>query len=373
MRLVSTKDCRPGMRLGKPVFTDSGQILVNEKMVLTESMIDRLHRMGYEYLFIDDPRSDDIFIEDTISMETRMALRLTLETVIDRVMRQNEDGEPLNISRECWNSVKMLVRDLKKRDDTIITVNAMPPDKDVPRDHFIQNAINVCVYATKIGISQGWPEKDLMAFGLGGLLHDIGKLRLSQDILHKPAALTKDEFEHVKTHVVIGYELLKNEPGIPPATAFCALMHHERIDGSGYPHGFKKDDIHPFARWIGLIDAYDAMTNPRPYRKAILPHEAMEILYTQAGSLYDYDKVELLRKKLAIFPPGLQVRLNTGQTAVVSKINPSFPHRPIVRIIADKTGFPPRQPYDFDLSKHLNVVIADVSQVVEIDEQADER
>lgn len=373
MRLVSTKDCKPGMRLGSPVYTPSGQILVNEKMALTASMLERLNKMGYEYLYIDDPRTDDIFIEDTISMETRMALRLTLETVIDRVLRHADGEGPLNISRACWNSVKMLIRDLKNRDDTIITVNAMQPGKERPRDHFIQNAINVCVYATKIGISQGWPEKDLMAFGLGGLLHDIGKLLLSRDILLKPAALTKEEFEHVKTHVVIGYELLRDEPGIPPAAAFCALMHHERIDGSGYPNGFRGGDIHPFARWIGLIDAYDAMTNPRPYRKAILPHEAMEILYTQAGSLYDLDKVEWLRKKLAIFPPGLQVRLSTGQTGIFTRINPSYPHRPVVRIIADKAGFSLRQPYDFDLSRHLNVVIAEVGKGDGFDEQAGTR
>lgn len=361
MKLVSTSDCTPGMRLGKPVYTASGQTLVNRNTVLTEAMIERLGRMGYEYLYIDDPGTDDIYIEDAISMETRMALRLSLEQLMDRVVRHADKPGQLSISRLCWDSVTMVIQDLKyPHDDTIMVINVHPPSQDQPREHFIQNAINVCVYATKIGISQGLAGRDLMAFCLGGLLHNIGNLLLSQDILNKPSSLTPEEYSHIKRHCEIGYELLRNEPGLPPEVALCALMHHERIDGSGYPNGLKGNEIHPFARWIGLIDAYDAMTNPRPYRKAIVPHEAMEILYTQAGTLYDYDKVDLLRRKLAIFPVGLQVKLSTGHTGIVSKINPSFISRPVVRIITDETGSPLNAPQDLDLSKQLNVVISEV-------------
>lgn len=361
MKLVSTLDCMPGMRLSKPIYTARGQTLVNRNTELTESMIRRLRQMGYEYLYIDDPNTEDIYIEDEVSMATRMALRLSLERLIDQIARQPFGSGRLSISHICWDSVTMVINDLKyPKDDTIMFINVNPPTVDQPLGHFIQNAINVCVYATKIGITEGLTGKDLIAFSLGGLLHDIGNLRLSPDILLKPGSLTQDEFEHVKRHSEIGYELLRNEPGIPAATAQSVLMHHEHIDGSGYPYGLKGNDIHPFARWIGLIAAYDAMTNPRPYRKALLPHEAMEILYAKAGTLYDYDKVDLLRRKLAIFPVGIQVRLSTGQLGIVSKINPSYIHRPVVRILTDEAGNPLKHPEDVDLSKQLNVVISEV-------------
>lgn len=369
MRMVSTMECKPGMRLGKAIYSSNGQTLLNDRMELTDSMIQRLNRMGYDYLYIDEPHTDDIYIEDSISMETRMALRLSLERIINQVATNPValiDGR-MSVSRLCWESISMVVNDLKNpHDDTIMLINVNSPSSDKEVGHFIQNAINVCVFATKIGISQGFDGKDLMAFSIGALLHDIGMLRLSNDILQKPATLTRGEYDHVKRHCELGFDMLKNEPGIPMTAALCALMHHERIDGSGYPHSLVAEEIHPFARWIGLIDAYDAMTNPRPYRRAMLPHEAMEVLYANAGTLYDYDKVELFRKKLAIFPVGLSVLLSTGEQGIVSKVNPEFIQRPVVRIFKDAYGHTLRQPYEVDLSQKLHVMINQIGDCVAV-------
>lgn len=367
MRLISTMDCKPGMRLGKPIYSSSGQTLVNYHMELTDKMIERLSNMGYEYLYIDDPHTEGIFIEDSIQMETRMALRLSLERILSQIASNPAaltDGR-MSVSRLCWDSISMVVNDLKDpRDDTIMLINAGSQQQTV--GHFMQNAIDVCVYATKIGITQGIQGKDLMALSMGAFLHDIGSLRLSPEILNKPATLTKSEFDHIKRHCELGFDMLKNEPGIPMTAALCALMHHERIDGGGYPHGLKGPEIHPFARWIGLIDAYDAMTNPRPYRKALLPHEAMEILFANAGTLYDYDKVELFRKKLAIFPVGLSVLLSTGEQGIVSKVNPDCIQRPVIRVLSDPTGAVLKQPYEVDLSQKLHVMIDRIGESVAV-------
>src|SRR5690606_32627533 len=86
MRLISTRDCKPGMKLGKPIFSTNGQTLLNRKMELTATMIERLGRMGYEYVYIDDPSMDGIFVEDSIRLETRIALRLSLEQIISKVV-----------------------------------------------------------------------------------------------------------------------------------------------------------------------------------------------------------------------------------------------------------------------------------------------
>lgn len=359
MRLVPTVECRPGMILGKPIYSRAGQVLAERHMELNASTIDRLFQMGYEYLYIEDEHTEDIYIEDSINMETRMALRMTLQRILDTVAvnpAMIADGR-LSLSRICWDGIHMVMSDLvNKRDDLIKLVHVGSPQQDRVTEHFLQNAINVCVYATSIGISQGLRGKDLMEFSMGALLHDIGNLYIRQDLLSKPAALTPQEFEEVKRHCEVGFELLKNEPGVPMNAALCALMHHERIDGSGYPQGLKGADIHPYARWIGMIDAYDAMTNPRPYRKAMLPHEAMEILFAGAGTLFDYEKVELFRNKVAVFPVGLSVSLNTGEQGMVSKLNRSSLLRPVVRIFNDSEGNPVK-PYEIDLSRELNVMI----------------
>ncbi|MEX1030024.1 MAG: HD-GYP domain-containing protein [Paenibacillaceae bacterium] len=363
MRLISMAECKPGMRLGKPIYSNTGQTLINFRTELTDSMISRLSRMGYEYVYIDDPNTEGIFIEDTIKMETRMALRMTMEKLLSETVQNpmaiNEGRVPM--WSMCWNSVSMVVNDLRDaRNDSIMLIHANSPKNVV--GHFMQNAINVCVYATKIGILEGLQGKELIGFSLGALLHDVGNLQIPLNILEKPAQLTGTEFDRVKKHCVIGYDMLKKEPGMPLIAAYCALMHHERMDGSGYPFGLKGLETHPYARWIGIIDAYDAMTNPRPYKKALLPHEAMEILYAGSGSLYDHEKVELFRNKVAIFPVGLSVLLNTGESGIVSKVNIHCMQRPVIRILNDADGFVLKQSYEIDLSSQLHVMITGIGE-----------
>src|SRR5690606_31030104 len=99
------------------------------------------------------------------------------------------------------------------------------------------------------------------------------------------------EFAEIKKHPTYGFEILKDEPNISLLAAHCAFQHHERINGSGYPRGLVGDDIHEYAQWVGVADSYDAITSHRVYRDAKLPHEALEILYTGAGTLYDTSKI----------------------------------------------------------------------------------
>jgi hypothetical protein len=363
MRLITTADCKAGMRLGKPIYSLAGQTLLNYRAELTDSVISRLVGLGYEYVYIDDPNTEGIYIEDTIRMETRMALRMTLEQLLGETVHNPNsfvDGR-VPMWSKCWDSVSMVVNDLMgNRNDSIMLIHASSPKNVV--SHFVQNAINVCVYATKIGVLEGLYGKDLIAFSLGALLHDLGNLQIPLRILEKPGQLTDVEFGQVKKHCVIGYEMLKKEQGMPMAAAYCALMHHERMDGSGYPFGLKGTDTHPYARWIGIIDAYDAMTNPRSYKDALLPHEAMEILYAGSGTLYDNEKIELFRNKMAIFPVGLSVILSTGESGIVSKVNERYIQRPVVRILSDANGDVLKQAYELDLATQLHIMITGIGQ-----------
>ncbi len=154
--------------------------------------------------------------------------------------------------------------------------------------------------------------------------------------------------------------MLKDEPNIPLLAAHCAYQHHERIDGSGYPRGIKGNEIHDFAKWIGIVDSYDAMTSQRVYRNAMLPHQAVEALYSGSDILYDTSMLQLFRDKVAIYPIGLTVKLNTGQSAVVSDINSTCAHRPVIRVLTDEYGMELKSPFDMDLSKNLNVLISKI-------------
>jgi HD-GYP domain-containing protein (c-di-GMP phosphodiesterase class II) len=232
-------------------------------------------------------------------------------------------------------------------------------------DHYLyQHSLNVCVYTTLLGMSHGYTKEELTTLGMGALLHDIGKTQIAIDVLRKPSSLTKEEYEEMKQHARFGYELLKDEPNLPLLVAHCAFQHHERIDGSGYPRGIKGSEIHDYAKWIGVVDSYDAMTTNRVYSSPMLPHDAIERLYAGTGTLYEQKMVQLFRDKVAIYPIGITVKLQTGESGIVADLNYSYPHRPIVRILYNEAGEELKSPYEIDLSKHLTTMIVSVNDEI---------
>lgn len=202
-----------------------------------------------------------------------------------------------------------------------------------------------------------------MVLGLGSLLHDIGKTQIPQKLLFKPQKLDDEEYRQMRAHAEIGFRILKDEPNVPLLAAHCALQHHERYDGSGYPRGLKGSEIHEYAQLLGLADSYDALTSHRIYRPAMLPHQAVEVLYAGSGTLYSQRILEIFRDKVAIYPPGIMVNLSTGEMGVVARINSDTPHRPVVRVITNPSGETLQVPYELDLAKSLSVIITGVEGV----------
>lgn len=362
MRLVPIDQCRSGMRLGKKVFNEEGTVLLAEHVELTESMIRRLASYNVPHLYVEDPRTDDVVIQDPITDETRRFAIGTIRTNFKKIMMDSIPRRTVNqpyAGKAFKEALTMIIDDLSRNPNAMI----MLTDISVTDLYLYQHSLNVCIYTTMLGIAQGYSSSELTTLGLGALLHDIGKTKIPLDILTKPGKLLDSEFEAMKRHAEYGYKLLKDEPNIPLLSAHCAFQHHERVNGSGYPRGISGNEIHEFARWIGVVDSYDAMTTNRVYRSALLPHEAMEVLYTGSGTLYEKRMIEQFRDKVAIYPLGITVMLSTGETGVVVDVNSQFPQRPIVRILEDADGRELQQPVEIDLSKHLSIVITGVGNV----------
>lgn len=151
--------------------------------------------------------------------------------------------------------------------------------------------------------------------------------------------------------------MLRDQADIPLESAYCALLHHERIDGSGYPFGIEGNEIHKYAKIVGLVDMFDALVSNRSYRDRFLPHEAFEIMYTFADK-FDIDIMTAFRNHTVIYPVGMLVSLNTGETGVVVDAGTNHPHRPVVRILRNEKG-EDIPPVELDLSSHLSVMIVD--------------
>ena len=165
-------------------------------------------------------------------------------------------------------------------------------------------------------------------------------------------------------HTEYGFEILRKDPSVSLLSAHCALQHHEKLDGTGYPRGLKGDEIHPYGKILAVADVFDALTSNRPYRKAMLPHEAMEILYGETYTHFDPKYVKTFQRSVATYPVGLTVKLNTGETGVVVHYEMGAPNRPTVRVLNDPTGDSVDKPYEIDLAKHPSIMITECDAIL---------
>jgi hypothetical protein len=144
----------------------------------------------------------------------------------------------------------------------------------------------VSQFAKVLAVKAGLTEVEAIQIGLGGYLHDLGKIGIPDIILLKPGKLAKQEFDIIKTHPLIGEKLINEHP-LSGLVSIPIVQHHERLDGKGYPYGLAEDQISIQARIVGISDALDAMTSARPYRKALTQETALELLEYGAGSQFD--------------------------------------------------------------------------------------
>ncbi|MGC5324759.1 HD-GYP domain-containing protein [Brevibacillus sp. SYSU BS000544] len=357
MRLISLSKCLPGQRLAKTIYSDSGVVLVGEGVELNQRMLDRLQSYNVTAVYIHDERTADIVVEDVISEATRKeamkTINETFKTFHDEPQRTQKFIQNKQLGKQFRQVMNSVIDELKANRNAMSLLGSV-----CGTDHYIfQHSFNVALYSTAVGLQLQLNEKELVELGLGALLHDIGKMMIPLEILQKPGRLSDEEFNEIKKHTEIGFEILRRQDDIPLLAAHCAYQHHERLDGSGYPRQLKEKDIHRYAKILAVGDVFDALTTHRVYRRAMLPHQAMEILYSGVDKLYIKDNVQAFRDSIALYPIGLGVTLNTGEEGVVIDYNRGAPSRPIVRILTDEKGNNISVPFEIDLSKRLNIFI----------------
>ncbi|MFC5528795.1 HD-GYP domain-containing protein [Cohnella yongneupensis] len=357
MIIMHTSQCQAGMKLGRSIYTEQGHVLAGRGFVLTEYAIQKLQQLGLPYLHIEQEGTEDIAPDQAIRDETTIVLHGALTHVMDELTNGKRETLSTHVVRFCFDATKLMVDDLRsRRNHLCLPVHLSTTLADGDKQHFLEHAMNVSVCATRLGLDEGLDSGDLHALAMGAMLHDIGRLLLPNGL--QARAMQGDRTQYMK-HAELGFRLLRDS-GFPVLTAQCALFHHERNDGSGYPFGLTAARIHPLHQWISIFDMFDTMVNGRDNGVPMLPHEALEVLYGGSGSLYDLDKVCRLRDNMALFPLGTTVRLSTGEIGVVSGLHADSKQRPIVRIIRTPEGDALPQPYEVDLKRQLHLMISGV-------------
>lgn len=221
------------------------------------------------------------------------------------------------------------------------------------------HSINVSVYSVATAIGMGYMEEELKELGTGAVLHDIGKLDVSAEILKKPAQSTVDEFKQIKKHTTYGYKRLKDFEYKKISPAYIALNHHERCDGTGYPNRIQAEDIYECVRIVMIADVYDALTSKRVYREKQSPDTVMSYINDLGMHQFDKNIVNYFKKSIAIYPVGTGVVLNTSEKALVLKVNVDVPTRPLVRMLYDSQGNKIENYKEVDLGKEWQLFIVD--------------
>jgi HD-GYP domain-containing protein (c-di-GMP phosphodiesterase class II) len=185
-------------------------------------------------------------------------------------------------------------------------------------EYTFAHSVNVSILAVSLGTFLSFEKSQIAALGVAGLMHDIGKVHVPNEIINKPGKLTAEEWEAVKRHPIEGALLLAGQPGISKMAMVAAFEHHQRGDGQGYPPVDGEHHQHPFSQIISLADAYDAITAARVYYNSQTPpDEAVRILLKKRGAPFNPYLVNIFVKMIGLFPVGTVVKLNTGETGLV--------------------------------------------------------
>lgn len=201
-------------------------------------------------------------------------------------------------------------------------------DLKVSDEYTFKHSVDVATMAIMIGKRLNLNADELQLLGMAGILHDVGKTKMANSILNKPAKLTDEEFATMKMHTVYGYNILLDKK-LDDRVKRAVLQHHERMDGTGYPLGLAGEEISMFARILTVVDVFDALVTERPYHKAFTPATALELLMTKTMH-FDMEVLKAFLDTIILYPVGTVLNLSNGECAKVIKNMPGYPQRPLV-------------------------------------------
>ena len=346
MRRVRIADLRPGMKTGEDVFSYNNQMIVPKGATLDDKIITRLE--FYSVLAIrvldedgsedagafESPAEGEITENSSYSQKVKNSKQFkkfeesfiaNSETFKVKLKDIAENGADVD-GRAMIDSITSLI----DQDMTGVSVFDMLHNMRQYDDFTYMHSMNVSLICNVFAKWLGMSRADIDILTLGGLLHDIGKLKIPDNIIRKPDKLSPAEYNIIKTHSLQGYNILKDK-NIDESVKQCALMHHERCDGSGYPLGLEGDKINTYAKIVAIADVYDAMTAARVYRGPLCPFKVISIFESEGLQKYDGHYILTFLEHVATTYMNNRVRLNNGLEGDVIFMNRNQYSRPMLQ------------------------------------------
>ena len=248
--------------------------------------------------------------------------------------------------QQVENLVERMTQSILNSKDALISLARIKNKDEYTYLHSLAVSALCISFANHLGLD----SKKIKQIGIGGLLHDIGKVKVPIGILNKPGALTEKEFEIMKEHVNHGNCILQ-QTNIDESAVSVTAHHHERLDGTGYPDGLKGDQISFFGQMAAVVDIYDALTSERCYKGSMPPTQALRKLFEWSHSYLNKELVEKFIAHVGIYPIGTLVRLRSGFLGVVIRHGEKGLLYPVVRAVYNTRKEVQIVPFNIDLSK----------------------
>jgi putative nucleotidyltransferase with HDIG domain len=342
------------MIVGEDVFSFSNQLIIPQGQALTDKTITRLEFYTIPYVKIKDsaeePFDAPLSYDDTLSSHEEThdtqeedpaystliqsspefkKFKQDFDNTIDDFKGSLNDivhkGAPID-KDTLLEQATSLISDTSTNFDFFHILHNMRQYDDLTFAHCMNVALISNILAGWLNMS----EEDIQTATLCGLLHDIGKLAIPDQIIKKPSKLTDEEYQLVKTHTIEGYNILKDQD-VNIHVKNAALMHHEKCDGSGYPFALSGNKIDPFAKIVAIADVYDAMTAARVYRGPLCPFQVIDIFEKEGLQKYEASYILKFLENVVMTYMNNRVRLSDGTEGDIVYINHAQLSRPMIK------------------------------------------
>ena len=326
--IMYTKDLEPGMVLAKEIYSNN-IVLVAKNVVVTETIISRLkEKLVFEEIEVygnDQGKAEHVHFNNEKSVEDIHESFEVFTNNVEGIFGNLENNYALGI-QEVRKFAKKIQAELGSTGAIIKNVVLYGSGND----SIYRHSVNVAALSSILGAWLGLDENKINLLTYSAILHDYGKTRIDVKVLNKVNTLTKEELKVIKKHPIFGYEDIRKIQYLDSLVSNGVLMHHERLDGTGYPFGIKDEKIPSFARIIAIADVFDAINSNRTYKMSKGPFEVLEIIQKESLGKLDYEYCKVFLDHIINYYMGENVLLNNGEVCKIVKIDVNDLSRPLL-------------------------------------------
>ncbi len=353
MKLVRLSELKGNEKLGKHILTPTGMELMAKGTIIKQEYVDKLGELGIEYVYIDDSLLVDIDFDNESQGIIHTKVKEESTSIVKNVLERHIYKNTSDLEKLC-QAANIIVDDILSEEDVLErVVNIRREGADI-----YSHSINVCSLATVIALKNGYDKATVTEIAKGCVLHDLG-LRytaVNYENIDVDSMSQKDKSEF-KKHVVLGFDAIDNEPWATQIVKDIVLLHHERCDGSGYPFRRQSGELDDILKIVTVCDAFDSMISGIGY-EPMKVHKAVEYIKSHSLGKFARKYADQLLTMVAMYPVGTKVITSDNRIGVVVKQNKECIDRPILKIIADRSGVSlPEE--TVDMTKLLTIFIED--------------